>query len=224
MIVLISNSGETEEVVKLLPALKRLNVKIISLIGRSDSSLGKAADVILDASVDKEACPLNLAPTTSSMAALVLGDALAVVLMEQRGFKAEDFAARHPGGKLGQTLLNNVGDKMIDSNLPYVPADMTMSEVIVEMTRCRLGLALVGSADDLQGIITDGDLRRMLVEDRALDKTTAAEIMNASPQFIAKGANLGEAEDKMEKAKLQSLVVRQTNEASSPVCGIIQIF
>lgn len=224
VIILISNSGETEEVVKLLPALKRLNVKIISLIGRADSSLGKAADVILDASVDKEACPLNLAPTTSSMAALVLGDALAVVLMEHRGFKAEDFAARHPGGKLGQTLLNNVSDKMISDNLPFVPADMKMSEVIVEMTRCRLGLALVGSADALQGIITDGDLRRMLVEARALDEATAADIMSASPQFIAKTANLGEAEDKMEKAKLQSLVVRQTQDSSSPVCGIIQIF
>lgn len=224
VIVLISNSGETEEVVKLLPALTRLNVKIISLIGRVDSSLGRAADVILDASVDKEACPLNLAPTTSSMAALVLGDVLAVVLMEHRGFKAEDFAARHPGGKLGQTLLSRVGDKMISDNLPFVPADMKMSEVIVEMTRCRLGLALVGSADALQGIITDGDLRRMLVEARALDEVTAAEIMNASPQFIAKTANLGEAEDKMEKAKLQSLVVRQTHNASSPVCGIIQIF
>lgn len=224
VVVLISNSGETEEVVKLLPALTRLNVKIISLIGRVDSSLGRAADVILDASVDKEACPLNLAPTTSSMAALVLGDVLAVVLMEHRGFQAEDFAARHPGGKLGQTLLSRVGDKMISDNLPFVPADMKMSEVIVEMTRCRLGLALVGSADALQGIITDGDLRRMLVEARSLDEVTAGEIMNASPQFIAKTANLGEAEDKMEKAKLQSLVVRQTHKASSPVCGIIQIF
>jgi len=204
--------------------LTRLNVKIISLIGRVDSSLGRAADVILDASVDKEACPLNLAPTTSSMAALVLGDVLAVVLMEHRGFQAEDFAARHPGGKLGQTLLSRVGDKMISDNLPFVPADMKMSEVIVEMTRCRLGLALVGSADALQGIITDGDLRRMLVEARSLDEVTAGEIMNASPQFIAKTANLGEAEDKMEKAKLQSLVVRQTHKASSPVCGIIQIF
>ena len=224
VIILISNSGETEEVVKLLPALKRLNVKIISLIGRTDSSLGKAADVILDASVDKEACPLNLAPTTSSMAALVLGDALAVVLMEHRGFKAEDFAARHPGGKLGQMLLNSVGDKMISSDLPYVRADMMMDEVIVEMTKSRLGLALVGTADHLDGIITDGDLRRMLVEAKALDKTKAADIMNPSPQFISKDANLGEAEDKMAKAKLQSLIVRQSQDPASPVCGIIQIF
>lgn len=224
VIILISNSGETEEVVKLLPALKRLNVKIISLIGRIDSSLGKAADVILDASVDKEACPLNLAPTTSSMAALVLGDALAVVLMEHRGFKAEDFAARHPGGKLGQKLLNSVGDKMISSNLPYVSADAMMDKVIVEMTNSRLGLALVGTPDNLAGIITDGDLRRMLVEACALDATKAAEIMNASPQFVAKDTNLGDAEDRMTNAKIQSLVVRETQDASSPVCGIIQIF
>ena len=224
VIILISNSGETEEVVRLLPALKRLNVKIISLIGRVDSTLGKAADVVLDASVDQEACPLNLAPTTSSMSALVLGDALAVVLMEQRGFKAEDFAARHPGGKLGQMLLSKVGDKMVSTNLPYVPADMMMSEVIIEMTKSRLGLALVGSADHLQGIITDGDLRRMLVEKQSLDTVSAGEAMNATPQFIAKEASLGEAEEKMASAKIQSLIVRQSDAADAPVCGIIQIF
>lgn len=224
LIILISNSGETEEVVRLLPALKRLNVKIISLIGRVDSTLGKAADVVLDASVDQEACPLNLAPTTSSMSALVLGDALAVVLMEQRGFKAEDFAARHPGGKLGQMLLSKVGDKMVSTNLPYVPANMMMSEVIIEMTKSRLGLALVGSADHLQGIITDGDLRRMLVEKQSLDTVSAGEAMNATPQFIAKEASLGEAEEKMASAKIQSLIVRKSDEADAPVCGIIQIF
>ena len=224
VVMLISNSGETEEVVKLLPALKRLNVKIISLIGRSDSSLGKAADVILDASVDKEACPLNLAPTTSSMAALVIGDALAVVLMEQRAFQPEDFAARHPGGSLGQKLLSKVSDKMVSGALPYVSPDMMMSEVIVTMTKGRLGLALVGTANDLKGIITDGDLRRMLVEERALDATRASDVMNASPQFISANASLGEAEEKMAQTKIQSLIVRDDTEVSSPVCGIIQIF
>ena len=224
VVMLISNSGETEEVVKLLPALKRLNVKIISLIGRRDSSLGKAADVILDASVDKEACPLNLAPTTSSMAALVIGDALAVVLMEQRAFQPEDFAARHPGGSLGQKLLSKVSDKMVSGALPYVNPDMMMSEVIVTMTKGRLGLALVGTADDLKGIITDGDLRRMLVEERALDATRASDVMNASPQFISANASLGEAEEKMAQTKIQSLIVRDDTEVSSSVCGIIQIF
>lgn len=224
VVMLISNSGETEEVVKLLPALKRLNVKIISLIGRRDSSLGKAADVILDASVDKEACPLNLAPTTSSMAALVIGDALAVVLMEQRAFQPEDFAARHPGGSLGQKLLSKVSDKMVSGALPYVSPDMMMSEVIVTMTKGRLGLALVGTANDLKGIITDGDLRRMLVEERALDTTRASDVMNASPQFISANASLGEAEEKMAQTKIQSLIVRDDTEVSSPVCGIIQIF
>lgn len=224
VVMLISNSGETEEVVKLLPALKRLNVKIISLIGRRDSSLGKAADVILDASVDKEACPLNLAPTTSSMAALVIGDALAVVLMEQRAFQPEDFAARHPGGSLGQKLLSKVSDKMVSGALPYVSPDMMMSEVIVTMTKGRLGLALVGTADDLKGIITDGDLRRMLVEERALDATRASDVMNASPQFISANASLGEAEEKMAQTKIQSLIVRDDTDVTSPVCGIIQIF
>ena len=224
VIILISNSGETEEVVALLPALKRLNVKIISLIGRVNSTLGKAADVILDASVDKEACPLNLAPTTSSMAALVLGDALAVVLMEHRGFRAEDFAARHPGGKLGQRLLNTVGDKMISANLPFVSPDKPMNEVIVTMTQGRLGLALVGSPEALEGIITDGDLRRMLVENSALHDHVAADIMNPSPQMISREANLGVAEEMMATAKIQSLIVKQSDAADAPVCGVIQIF
>ena len=158
------------------------------------------------------------------MAALVLGDALAVVLMETRGFKAEDFAARHPGGKLGQRLLTSVGDKMQSHNLPFVQADMPMSQVIVTMTESRLGLALVGQADDLQGVITDGDLRRMLVEERSLHTTKAGDVMNASPQFIAKDAGLGEAEQKMEQAKIQSLIVKETSDADSAVCGIIQIF
>ena len=224
VVMLISNSGETEEVVKLLPALKRLNVKIISLIGRVESTLGKAADVILDASVDKEACPLNLAPTTSSMAALALGDALAVVLMEERGFAAEDFAARHPGGKLGQKLLGKVRDKMVTGQLPYVRPDMMMSDVIVTMTTGRLGLALVGDETQLHGIITDGDLRRMLVEKQALDSCTAQDVMNASPLFISEDASLGEAEDKMTSAKIQSLIVRKSDSADAPVCGVIQIF
>ena len=224
VMILISNSGETEEVVKLLPALKRLNVKIISLIGRLDSALGRAANVILDASVDKEACPLNLAPTTSSMAALVIGDALAVTLMEQRAFQPEDFAARHPGGKLGQKLLNTVGDKMISGTLPFVSPDMMMSEVIVAMTQGRLGLAIVGDTNNLHGIITDGDLRRMLVEQRSLDGTMARDVMNASPQTIAATANLGDAEDKMAQAKIQSLLVRETEDTNAPICGVIQIF
>lgn len=221
VVMLISNSGETEEVVKLLPALKRLNVKIISLIGRRDSSLGKAADVILDASVDKEACPLNLAPTTSSMAALVIGDALAVVLMEQRAFQPEDFAARHPGGSLGQKLLSKVSDKMVSGALPYVSPDMMMSEVIVTMTKGRLGLALVGTANDLKGIITDGDLRRMLVQGVDLAKAKASDMAKADPLSIAPDAMMAEAEDIMLEAKVQCLVVRN---ASQQVCGILQIY
>lgn len=224
VVLLISNSGETEEVVRLLPAFKRLNAKIISLIGRVDSSMGRAADVILDASVDKEACPLNLAPTTSSMAALALGDALAVVLMEHRGFRAEDFAATHPGGKLGQQLLSSVADKMVSENLPFVSADEPMSEVIVKMTEGRLGLALVGDSANCEGIITDGDLRRMLVDGQSLADVTANDVMNKSPQFIAKTAKLGEAESRMADAKIQCLIVRETETADAPICGVIQIF
>ena len=224
VVLLISNSGETEEVVRLLPAFKRLNAKIISLIGRVDSSMGRAADIVLDASVDKEACPLNLAPTTSSMAALALGDALAVALMDYQNFQAEDFAATHPGGKLGQQLLTSVGDKMISGNLPFVTAKQPMSEVIVKMTEGRLGLALVGDKANCEGIITDGDLRRMLVDGQSLADVTAADIMNKSPQFIARTAKLGEAESRMAEAKIQCLIVRETETNDAPICGVIQIF
>ena len=224
VVILISNSGETEEVVRLLPAFRRLKAKVISLIGRKESSLGRAADVILDASVDREACPLNLAPTTSSMAALALGDALAVVLMEQRKFKAEDFAATHPGGKLGQQLLTHVGDKMVSQNLPFVAEDAAMSDVLIAMTEGRLGLALVGSAQDLKGIITDGDVRRMLVDGQSLTDCHAADVMNKAPQSISRQEKLGQAEARMAEQKLQSLIVRESDEPTSEVVGIIQIF
>ncbi len=176
VMILISNSGETEEIVRLLPALRRLEVQIIALVGNVASSLGKAAAICLDSSVDKEACPLNLAPTTSTLTTLVLGDALAIMLMEMRGFKAHDFAATHPGGKLGKKLLNQVRDVMRTHDLPFVHAEQPMSEVIVEMTQGRLGLAVVGSAEKLEGIITDGDLRRMLLDGGDLHQLKARRL------------------------------------------------
>lgn len=220
-VILISNSGETEEILRLLPALERLKVKIIAIIGRLDSTLGRVADIVLDASVDKEACPLNLAPTTSTLTALVLGDALAIALMARSGFQLEDFAATHPGGRLGQRLLTRVRDCMVSKNLPFVPADMSMSEVIIHMTEGRLGLALVGDSTDLQGIITDGDLRRMLVQGVDLAKTKAGDVVTASPLSISSEAMMAEAEAKMLEAKVQCLVVRGPD---ATICGILQIY
>ena len=221
IVILISNSGETEEVVRLLPALERLQVKSIALVGQPHSTLGDFADVVLDSSVDKEACPLNLAPTTSTLTALVVGDALAIALMERSGFQPEDFAATHPGGKLGQRLLTRVKDKMVSENLPFVPVDMSMAEVIVRMTEGRLGIALVGDNKHLQGIITDGDLRRMLVEGVALEATQAGSVASSDPLSISPDAMMAEAEDIMVDKKVQCLVVR---DSSNSVCGILQIY
>lgn len=219
--VLISNSGETEEITRLLPALKRLSVPLIALVGNTESTMAKAADICLDAAIDREACPLNLAPTTSTLAALVLGDALAIALMDRRGFRAADFAATHPGGKLGKKLLHTAKDHMRSHNLPFVAPETLMSEVVAVMTEGRLGLALVGSPADLRGIITDGDLRRTLLETSDLTSCTAAQVMNPAPQTISADAPYGQAEEIMLEAKIQALVVLSDD---NHVAGIIQIF
>ena len=221
VVVLISHSGETEEVVKLLPALRRLDAKIIALVGSLDSTLAKASNIVLDASIDKEACPLNLAPTTSTLTTLVMGDALAIALMNRSGFKPEDFAANHPGGMLGMRLLSRVKDRMVQKELPLVKPNMPMSEVIVRMTEARLGLALVHKDNLLRGIITDGDLRRMLVLGTNLSSTLAGDVMNESPLTIREDEMMVVAEEKMLEARVQSLVVV---DKKGHVNGVVQIY
>lgn len=220
-VLLISNSGETEEIVRLLPALQRLEARLIALVGNLASTMARQAELVLDISVDKEACPLNLAPTTSTLTTLVMGDALAIALMRARGFQPEDFAATHPGGKLGQRLLTRVRDRAFTDNLPFVDADQPMSEVIVRMTEGRLGLALVGTADKLEGIITDGDLRRLMVEGHDLAATRAGAVMNTKPLTIEADVMMAEAEEKMLEARVQCLVVL---DKAGQFCGIVQIF
>ncbi len=221
VVLLISNSGETEEVIKLLPAFKRLDVKIIAIVGSLDSTLAKISDIALDVSIDREACPLNLAPTTSTLTTLVMGDALAIALMSRSGFKPEDFAANHPGGILGMRLLSRVKDRMSERDLPLVDATMSMSEVIVIMTEARLGLALVQEDNKLQGIITDGDLRRMLVMGTNLSSAKAGSVMNASPLTISEDEMMVAAEEKMLEARVQSLVVVDDN---GFINGVVQIY
>ena len=221
VVILISHSGETEEVVKLLPALRRLDAKIIALVGSLDSTLAKASNIVLDASIDKEACPLNLAPTTSTLTTLVMGDALAIALMNRSGFKPEDFAANHPGGMLGMRLLSRVKDRMVQKELPLVKPNMPMSEVIVRMTEARLGLALVHKDNLLRGIITDGDLRRMLVLGTNLSSTLAGDVMNESPLTIREEEMMVVAEEKMLEARVQSLVVV---DKKGHVNGVVQIY
>ena len=221
VVILISHSGETEEVVKLLPALRRLDAKIIALVGYLDSTLAKASNIVLDASIDKEACPLNLAPTTSTLTTLVMGDALAIALMNRSGFKPEDFAANHPGGMLGMRLLSRVKDRMVQKELPLVKPNMPMSEVIVRMTEARLGLALVHKDNLLRGIITDGDLRRMLVLGTNLSSTLAGDVMNESPLTITEDEMMVVAEEKMLEARVQSLVVV---DKKGHINGVVQIY
>ena len=221
VVLLISYSGETGEILALIPALKRLNVTIIALTGVTQSTLASHADIILDMSVDREACPLNLAPTTSTMITMVLGDALAVGLMELKDFKQEDFALTHPGGSLGRRLLSNVKDEMKQVNLPFVRKEANIQDVLIKMTEGRLGLALVGSKEKLYGVITDGDIRRALIDNSNFSNLKANDLMNKNPLTAIETDNLQLAETRMREAKVQCLVVKNKIDE---VVGVIQIF
>ncbi len=221
VVLLLSNSGETEEILRLLPALRRLDARLIALTGGVTSTLARQAALTLDISVDREACPLNLAPTTSSLNTLVVGDALAVALMEKRGFEEVDFAKTHPGGSLGARLFTHVKDKMRSNNLPFVVSEQTVQDALMTMTEGRLGLVLVGSRADLQGIVTDGDLRRLLVDGRDLTTTTVGAVASKSPLTISGDLLMADAEAKMLEARVQCLVVTGDD---GQVDGVIQIF
>ncbi len=209
VVVAISHSGDTEEIVALLPSLKRLAVPLVALTGNAQSTLGQAADVHLDVGVRQEACPLGLAPTASTTAALAMGDALAMALLERRGFTADDFAVLHPGGRLGQKLLR-VEDLMHrGDDLPRVLPETPMKDVLFEMTRKRLGVTTVAGQDGrLLGLISDGDLRRQMEKHgyTLLDRR-AEECMTARPRTIAPRALATEALALMEAGKITSLVV-----------------
>ena len=221
VVILISYSGETEEIIKLLNPFNNLNVKIIALTSKTNSTLSKNADISLDVSIDREACPLNLAPTTSSMLTMSVGDALAIATMQARGFAEEDFALTHPGGSLGKELTEIVKDKMISENLPLVNEESSMAEVIIEMTKSRLGLAIVSHGGKLIGIITDGDLRRLLLKDQGINQIKAKQVMSKNPLTINKNTLMVDAKKKMQESKVQALVVLDVN---NKVEGVIQIF
>jgi arabinose-5-phosphate isomerase len=186
VVVMLSNSGETDELVMLTPHLKREGAHLIAITGNERSSLAQAADVHLDAAVDTEACPLGLAPTASTTAALALGDALALVLLDARGFSASDFARAHPGGTLGRRLLTRVADVMRTGDaLPVSPATATLAEANVEMSRKGMGMTAIVDADRrVVGIFTDGDLRRSLSQVHDIASTRVADVMTASPRLV----------------------------------------
>ena len=221
IVLLISYSGSTEEIVRLLPAFKRLDARLIAMTGNPSSIIATSAEISLDISVDREACPLNLAPTTSSLNSLVLGDAIAVALMEARGFQESDFANTHPGGALGRRLLTRVRDKMRSQNLPFVDATASVQDALLVMTEGRLGLALVGSRDKLSGVITDGDLRRLLVNGADLKSTKVCDVASSVPLTISPEEMMGAAEAKMLESRVQCLVVIAE---TGHVDGVIQIY
>ncbi|WP_259443420.1 KpsF/GutQ family sugar-phosphate isomerase [Campylobacter peloridis] len=221
VLLVISNSGETEEVLKIIPAIKRRKIPLIVMAGNVKSTLAKQADLFLNIAVKKEACPLQLAPTSSTTATLAMGDAIAVALMKARKFKPDDFALFHPGGSLGRKLLTKVGDLMVSSNLPIVHPESDFNDLIDVMTSGKLGLCIVLEDEKLVGIITDGDLRRAL---RANDKPRfdfkAKEIMSEKPKTIKASAMASEAEELMLKHKIKEIVVTQDEK----IAGIIQLY
>lgn len=209
-VLAFSNSGETDELKPLLPLLKRLGVSLISLTGNPASSLARASDVHLDTSVEKEACPLGLAPTASTSAALAMGDALAISLLESRGFTADDFALSHPGGALGRRLLLHVADVMVSGDeVPRVLHDVSLAEALLEMSSKSLGMTCVVDSDDkLLGVFTDGDLRRVLDHGEVNIKTMRiADVMIGNCKHIDADALAAEALRLMESRKINSLPV-----------------
>ena len=207
--IAISHSGESEELLSILPQVKRRGAKLIALTGRRDSTLAREADVLLDAGVEQEACPHNLAPTASTTAALALGDALAVALLDARGFSADDFARSHPGGTLGRRLLTHVADVMRSgADVPTVTEAASFKEAVLEISRGRMGMtAVVDPAQRVRGIFTDGDLRRALEKGIDLHGTRIAQLMTPAPRTIRPEALAVEAVQLMEHHKVNQLLV-----------------
>ncbi len=209
VVVILSNSGETDEIITLLPVIKRLGIPLIALTGKPDSTLAKMATVHIDVSVNKEACPLGLAPTASTTATLAMGDAIAVALLEAKGFSKEDFALSHPGGVLGRKLLLRVSDIMhLDSRIPRVSGDTLLKDALVEMTNKGFGAtAIVDKYNHVVGIFTDGDVRRMLDTGTNIHNTSISKVMNSGCKTISATALAVEAVKKMEDHKINVLLV-----------------
>ena len=222
LVIAISNSGESDELNAILPMLKRQGVPLIAMTGGSASTLAQHAKITLDSSVAKEACPLNLAPTASTMAQLALGDALAVALLDARGFKAEDFARSHPGGSLGRKLLTHVGDVMRSGiDVPKVLADASFNDVMRQMSAKSVGAsAIVDAQNQVIGIFTDGDLRRLIEKGVDLRSVVAADVMHARPRTVREDALAVAAAELMELHSITSVLVV---DASNQLCGIVQI-
>jgi arabinose-5-phosphate isomerase len=207
--IALSHSGESEELVGIIPQVKRRGARLIAITGRGDSTLARECDVLLDAGVAQEACPHNLAPTASTTAALAMGDALAIALLDARGFSADDFARSHPGGSLGRRLLTHVSDVMRKgAEIPAVAEDATFKQAVLEMSRGRMGMtAVLGAQREVRGIFTDGDLRRVLEKVLDFDSARVSEVMTPAPRTIRPEALAVEAVQLMERHKVNQLLV-----------------
>ncbi|RMF44687.1 MAG: KpsF/GutQ family sugar-phosphate isomerase [Deltaproteobacteria bacterium] len=224
VVIAVSNSGETEEVVRILPIIKRMGLPLIAMTGNPGSTLARAGDVFLDISVAEEACPLGLAPTASTTATLAMGDALAVVLLEERGFGAEDFALFHPGGALGKRLLLRVEDMMHSGDdVPLVSQDTLLRDGLFEITSKKLGITgVVNESGELLGVFTDGDLRRALERGYDVLEKPMLELMTRNPKRILRSNLAAKALQRMEEFSITSLFVFEDDEDRVPV-GIIHL-
>jgi arabinose-5-phosphate isomerase len=221
VVIAISYSGESAELNLITPTLKRQNVLIVAITGNKKSTLAKLADVTLHCSISKEACPLGLAPTSSTTATLALGDALAIALLRAKGFTEHDFAKSHPGGSLGRSLLTRVSDIMRSGDeFPQVTSQTGIQDTIIEITSKKMGITAVMENKGLVGIITDGDLRRAFQKSRSLDNLLAKEIMTASPKTITDQALAAEAVQLMEKYNINQLIVLDREKHPTGVVGM----
>lgn len=222
VVLLISNSGETEEVLRLVPYFRQSGIAIIALVGHLPAPLAQLADVVLDVSIEREAEPLNLVPTTSAIATLAMGDALAASLIQARNFQVADFVRLHPAGAIAKNLVTCVRDVMQKDHLPFVSPDQTVSECLMRMTEGRCGLGIV--VDDsgaLIGLVTDGDVRRSLQRFPELLDLRVRDVMTKNPVTIEETASLGEAEERMTRLRLKALLAL---DAQGRVSGVIEIF
>jgi arabinose-5-phosphate isomerase len=220
LVLAVSNGGESQEITVILPVLKRLGVPLVAMTGGLDSTLARHADIVLDCGVEKEACPLNLAPTASTTAQLAMGDALAVALLDARGFKTEDFARSHPGGALGRKLLTHLSDVMRTGDaVPRVGPDTSFTDLMREMSAKGLGASAVVDAEGrVRGIFTDGDLRRLIEKGLDLRKLTAREVMHPNPRIIHHDVLAVEAAELMEQHRITSVLVV---DADDKLCGAV---
>ncbi|WP_026972328.1 KpsF/GutQ family sugar-phosphate isomerase [Aliagarivorans marinus] len=223
VVVLISNSGETDEVLQLIPSLKNFGNSIVSICNNTNSTLAINSDAVLDLQMDKETCPNNLAPTTSTTLTLAIGDALAIALMNKRGFKPNDFAKYHPGGSLGRKLLTKVKDVMVSDDLPFVKPDLPISEVIITMTNSPTkGLAIVIDENSQAiGVICDGDIRRLLLGDVDIKNVKSQDIMTKNPHMINCNEMISKADEYLNKHQVKQILVCEEN---GSVIGVLDIY